>query len=328
MLAAIETFSADVLQLDAEAEIARIVSWLRRMVGHEFRRKGAVLGLSGGIDSSVCAALCARAFGANRVLGVLMPERESASESLSLGQTVADHFGIPTVVEPIATMLEAAGCYARRDAAIRQLVPDFNAEWKCKLVLSSLFGESPYRLTSLVVHSPAGREQRLRLPLDTYQTIVAATNFKQRTRKMLEYFHADRLRYAVVGTPNRLEYELGFFVKNGDGAADVKPIAHLYKTQVYQLAEALDVPADIRRRPPTTDTFSLPQSQDEFYFALPYPELDLCLWADHHGVPADAVADATGLSIDDVFKVFEDIQAKRAVAEYLHAAPCWMGGEV
>jgi len=325
---ATELFTADVLQLDAEAEIARVIAWLRRTVGHELRRKGAVLGLSGGIDSSVCAALCARAFGPNRVLGVLMPERESASESLSLGQAVAERFGIPTVVEPIAAMLDAAGCYARRDAAIRQLVPEFNADWKCKLALSSLFGDSPYRLTSLVVQSPDGRVLRLRLPLEPYQSIVAATNFKQRTRKMLEYFHADRLRYAVVGTPNRLEYELGFFVKNGDGAADVKPIAHLYKTQVYQLAEALDVPAEIRCRPPTTDTFSLPQSQDEFYFAVPYAELDLCLWADHHGVPADQVAEATGLSVDDVLRVFDDIQAKRTVAEYLHAAPRWMEADV
>jgi len=316
-----ERFTADVLRLDADAEIERIVSWLRSTVGQRLRRKGAVLGLSGGIDSSVCAALCAKAFGPNRVLGVLMPERESAAESLSLGRQVAEHFGIPVVEEAIGGMLQAAGCYARRDAAIRQLVPEFSSNWKCKLVLSPLFGESPYRLTSLVVQSPAGEEQRLRLPLEVYQTIVAATSFKQRTRKMLEYFHADRLRYADIGTPNRLEYELGFFVKTGDGAADVKPIAHLYKKQVYQLAEVLDVPEDIRSRPPTTDTFSLPQSQDEFYFALPYPELDLCLWADHHGVPADEVAEAVGLSAGDVHRVFQDIEAKRAVAEYLHSAP-------
>ena len=122
-----------------------------------------------------------------------------------------------------------------------------------------------------------------RLPLQEYLQIVAATNFKQRIRKTLEYFHADRLNYAVVGTPNRLEYDQGFFVKNGDGAADVKPIAHLYKTQVYALARHLGLPEEICNGAPTTDTYSLPQGQDEFYFALPYDQMDLALWALNHG---------------------------------------------
>ena len=132
------------------------------------------------------------------------------------------------------------------------------------------------------------------MPPAAYLQIVAATNFKQRVRKMMEYYHADRLNYAVAGTPNRLEYDQGFFVKLGDGAADVKPIAHLYKTQVYALAEYLGVPEEIRRRPPTTDTFSLPQTQEEFYFALPYAKMDLCLYGHNHGVPAAEVAAAAG----------------------------------
>ena len=131
--------------------------------------------------------------------------------------------------------------------------------------------------------------RKLRMPLDVYLGIIAATNMKQRTRKQIEYYHADRLNYAVSGTPNRLEYDQGFFVKNGDGAADFKPIAHLYKSQVYQLAEALDIPPDICSRPPTTDTWSLPQTQDEFYFALPYDRMDLCLYGLEHAVPAAAV---------------------------------------
>src|SRR5690606_30847455 len=118
----------------------------------------------------------------------------------------------------------------------------------------------------------------------------AATNFKQRVRKMMEYHYADRFNYAVIGTPNRLEYDQGFFVKNGDGSADLKPIAHLYKTQVYRMAEHLGVPAEICRRAPTTDTYSLEQSQDEFYWALPYQKLDVCLFALNNGIPADAIA--------------------------------------
>jgi NAD+ synthase len=159
------------------------------------------------------------------------------------------------------------------------------------------------------------------MPLDVYLAVVAAANMKQRTRKQLEYYHADRLNYAVAGTPNRLEHDQGFFVKNGDGAADLKPIAHLYKTQVYALAAHLKIPAEVRRRTPTTDTWSLPQTQEEFYFPLPYHQMDLCLYAHDNGVPAQAAAVAVGLSADRVEHVYADIRAKRRATAYLHTPP-------
>jgi NAD+ synthase len=173
----------------------------------------------------------------------------------------------------------------------------------------------------LVAESPAGRRVEVRLTAAAYLEVVAATSFKQRTRKMFEYYHADRLNYAVIGTPNRLEYDQGFFVKNGDGAADVKPIAHLYKTQVYRLAEYLDLPAIIRNRPPTTDTYSLAQSQEEFYFSLPYQKLDLCLYARNNELPAGAIASAIGLTTEDVERVLRDIDQKRRATRYLHLEP-------
>jgi len=138
---------------------------------------------------------------------------------------------------------------------------------------------------------------------------------------MMEYYHADRLNYAVTGTPNRLEYDQGFFVKLGDGAADVKPIAHLYKSQVYELAAYLGVPDQVCNRAPTTDTYSLPQGQDEFYFSLPYAELDLCLYAKHNGFSPADVAPLVGLSEEQASRVFKDIDSKRAFARYLHASP-------
>jgi NAD+ synthase len=150
---------------------------------------------------------------------------------------------------------------------------------------------------------------------------VAATNFKQRVRKTMEYYYADKLHYVVAGTPNRLEYDQGFFVKNGDGAADVKPIAHLYKTQVYALAKELGVPERVRQRPPTTDTYTLSQGQDEFYFALPYAKMDLCLWAKNHGVDPAEVAPVVELSVEQVQWVYTDIDKKRATTHYLHQRP-------
>jgi NAD+ synthase len=252
---------------------------------------------------------------------VLMPEKDSDPESLRLGRLMIDTLGIASAVEDIAPILAAAGCYRRRDEFIRQLVPAFGQGWGCKLVIANALAHDGYNITQLVVQSPDGAQQKLRMPLEVYLGIVAATNMKQRTRKGIEYYHADRLNYAVAGTPNRLEYDQGFFVKNGDGAADIKPIAHLYKTQVYQLAAHLGVPEEIRRRPPTTDTWSLAQTQDEFYFALPYDRMDLCLYGLEHAVPAAAVARPAHLSEDQVARVWRDIAAKRRATRYLHEPP-------
>lgn len=319
-------FSADVLRLDVSEELARSSKAIRNQIFKVLKRRGAVLGLSGGIDSSVSAALCVRALGADRVLGLLMPEGESAAETTGLGQRVADHLGIRTIVEDITPILEAAGCYRRRDEAIRTVFAEYGPGWKSKIVLPNTIENDGYKVFSLVVESPSGERMQRRLTADAYLAILAATNFKQRVRKMLEYHYADRFQYAVAGTPNRLEYDQGFFVKLGDGAADVKPIAHLYKTQVYELAEVLGIPEDIRRRPPTTDTYSLEQSQEEFYFSLPYRKLDLCLYALNHGVPEGDVAPAVGLTPEQVSRVFRDILSKRRATTYLHASPLFVEG--
>jgi NAD+ synthase len=320
------TFSAEALRLDAAAATHEITTAIREQVLRTLRKRGVVLGLSGGIDSSVTAALCARALGPEKVFAVLMPEKDSDPESLRLGRLMIDALGIAGAVEDIAPILAAAGCYRRRDEFIRQLVPAFGPGWGCKLAIAGALANDGYNITQLVVQSPDGAQQRLRMPLEVYLGIVAATNMKQRTRKQIEYYHADRLNYAVAGTPNRLEYDQGFFVKNGDGAADIKPIAHLYKTQVYQLAAHLGVPEEIRRRPPTTDTWSLAQTQDEFYFSLPYDRMDLCLYGLDRGVPAAVIGRAAGLSEDQVERVWRDIHAKRKATRYLHEPPLLVEG--
>ncbi len=314
-------FSQSLIRLDYGKECERIGELLTNTVLRRFRKKGIVVALSGGIDSSVVAALAVRALGSKRVLGLLMPERDSAAETLPLSRSVAEHLGIEHVHEDISPLLEAAGCYRRRDEAIRRVVPGYGPRCKSKIVLPRVLEEGRLRLFSVVVQFPDGRREEAQLDLEAYLGIVAATNFKQRTRKMLEYYHADRLNYAVSGTPNRLEYDQGFFVKLGDGAADVKPIAHLYKTQVYQMAEFLELPEAIRSRPPTTDTYSLPQSQYEFYFSLPYDKLDLILYGKNNGYGPSEIAEGMGLAEAQVSRVFRDIESKRRMSLYLHAPP-------
>jgi NAD+ synthase len=309
------------LKLDCAAETIRIGDFLKQTVFHRFRKKGLVVAISGGIDSSVVAALAMLALGKEHVLGLLMPERHSSSETISLSRMLTERLGINSVQTDITAALETLGCYQLQDEAIRRVIPDYGPGCKSKIVLPSLLEAKAYRLFNVVVQYPDGRTVSRRLDLQSYQGLVAATNFKQRTRKLLEYYHADRLNFAVAGTPNRLEYDQGFFVKLGDGAADLKPIAHLYKTQVYQLAEFLQLPESIRRRPPTTDTYSLPQSQEEFYFSLPYDQMDVVLYGKDHGFSKAQIAERIGLTVEQVQLIFRDIESKRRNAAYLHAAP-------
>lgn len=319
-------FGPDSLRIDAGAETARICAALTGYLARS-KRRGAVVALSGGIDSSVVAALCVAAFGKDRVFGLHMPERESSEQTITFSRMLADSLGIDSQLEEISPLLDAAGCYQRRDDAIRMVCPEYGAGYKSKIVLPSVIDSDSFRLYSVVVVAPNGRRSEHRLSRDAYLGIVAATNFKQRVRKTMEYYHADRLNYVVTGTPNRLEYDQGFFVKLGDGAADIKPIAHLYKSQVYALAEHLGVPLEIRTRPSTTDTYSLPQSQEEFYFSMPHQRMDLCLYGKNNGVPVEDIAAAAGLTAEQVQRVFRDIDQKRLTTQYLHLRPA-LAGEV
>jgi NAD+ synthase len=310
----------DLLALDYGREEARITAWIRESLRSALHRRGLVVAISGGIDSSVSAALAVRALGPRKVFGLLMPERDSSSSTGEKAQLLVRHLGIDHSVENIAPVLEAIGCYRWRDDAIRTVLPEYDDGWKSKIVISGgLDGQINH--FRLVAESPNGKKYDERLPLHAYLTIVAATNHKQRVRKTLEYFHADRLNYAVVGTPNRLEYDQGFFVKNGDGSADIKPIAHLFKSQVYAMARHLGLPKDVCNSVPTTDTYSLPQGQDEFYFALPYHLMDVAVWAFNNGEPAERLASRLGVTVAQAEHVYADIQSKRNTTAYLHLRP-------
>lgn len=317
MTASIDTLIEQLLPFDRDAEIARTTEKIRELMRQHLRRRGLVVAMSGGIDSSVCAALAVKALGPDKVFGLLMPERDSSSESVTKGKLLAEHLGIRHTIEDIAPTLEAIGCYRWRDEAIRSVFPAYAEGWKNKIVIA---GGTAGQINhfKLVVQDPQGQMHEQRLGLREYLQIVAATNFKQRIRKTLEFFHADRLNYAVVGTPNRVEYDQGFFVKNGDGSADLKPIAHLYKTQVYALARHMGLPEAICNATPTTDTYSLSQGQDEFYYALPYKEMDVALWHVNQGLPAAQLAERLGLTEQQATYIYQDIEAKRRTTAPLH----------
>jgi NAD+ synthase len=320
-------FHKDILAFDAAEVTEQLVAQLRQDIHHTLRRRGAVVGISGGIDSAVVLALCVRACGSQRVIGLIMPERDSSPESTPLAQTLAKHYGVESIVEDITEGLAGLGCYRRRDEAIARVFPEYDpSTYQAKIVLpTNVLDSDALNVFYLTIIAPDGREKSERIPLREYWQIVAASNFKQRTRMTMLYYHAEARNYAVVGTSNKNEHAQGFFVKYGDGGTDVQPIVHLYKTQVYQLAEYLGVPEEIRTRPPTTDTYSAECTQEEFFFRLPFDLMDLLWYAQEREVPVPEVAEVMRLSEEQVQRAFDDFERKQRTTEYLRMMPIKYG---
>jgi NAD+ synthase len=319
-------FSKNDIKIDPAKETARIIDGMRSIVGAELHKRGGVIGISGGIDSSVCLALSAEAFGPGRVLGITMPESDSNPESAVLARKLARTFGVDYIVEDMTAALAGFATYRRRDEAIKKVFPEYDATYRAKIVLPSALGDKDQlNVFQLTIISPEGEQKTQRLPLTEYLQIVAASNFKQRSRMAMLYHHADRLNYAVIGTGNKNEHEQGFFVKYGDGGADIKPIAHLFKVQVFQLAAYLGVPEEIQRRTPTTDTYSAECTQEEFFFRVPFEVGDVIWYAMEREVPAAEIARELDLSVDQVTHIQNDIRRKIRATEYLRAEPRHIG---
>ena len=320
-------FGRHALELDAVAESERLIKQLDEIVHHTLRRQGAVVGISGGIDSSVVLALCAKSFGPEHTRGILLPESESSDDSARLAQQLAEQLHVPILTENISSVLQGFGCYQRRDEAIRRVIPEYETGWSAKIVLAGNLLEQPtLNVFRLIVTSPNGIEFSKRLPAQEFAQIVAASNFKQRSRMSMLYYHAEQLNYAVIGTANKNEHALGFFVKYGDGGVDVQPIAHLYKTQVYQLARVLAIPEEIQRRTPTTDTYPGGSSQEEFFYRVPFETLDAVWLGFEAGLAHAEIAQALSLTIEQVDRIINDIVGKQRATAYLRRHPLdWQG---
>lgn len=317
-------FSKDILIInDIKAEYNRIVADLRESVFHRLNRLGGVIGISGGIDSSVSMALIAKALGTENVLAIMLPEHDSSGDSALFARILADKFGVKAITEDITGALEGFGCYQRRDEAVKAVLPEYDAtNYKMKIGIrsSGLYTNLP-PLFSVTIIDSKGNEQSKRVPAPELRQIEAASNFKQRCRMSMLYYHAERLHFAVIGTPNKHEVEQGFFVKNGDGGADVMPIAHLYKSQVYQLAHYLGIPNEIIDRVPTSDTYSAEQTQEEFFFQLPFQQMDLLWYAFKNDYDPQEVGIVMGRTADEIKKVFTGFERKIKSTEYLRMPP-------
>jgi len=315
-------FTKDSINIEPAKEFEKISSKLKEDVIKKLKKRGAVVGISGGIDSSVVLAICAKTFGSDRVLGVMMPENDSNPDSLNLAKKLSTKFNTKYVVENMTDALAGFGCYKRRDDAIKDVFPEYNNSYKAKITLpANLLEKESLNVFQLTIIAPDGKTKSERLPLKEYLQIVAASNFKQRSRMSMLYYHAESRNYAVIGTGNKNEHEQGFFVKYGDGGADIKPIAHLFKTQVFQLADYLEVPEEIRKRTPTTDTYSAEQTQEEFFFRIPFGILDRIWFGWEQGIPSKKIAEVLELTEENVDSIIRDTQRKIRTTEYLRMEP-------
>jgi NAD+ synthase len=317
-------FNRHVLDINVHDETERIIHFIRKSVGSVFHRRGGVVGISGGVDSSVVLALSVEALGAKNITALMLPEKESSQESIEHAQLIAEQCQVEPIQENITPPLEGYGCYQRRDDAIKRVFPEYNPQkgYKAKIVLpSDILETKTLNFFSLIIVDPEGQEKKQRLSLKDYTHIVAATNFKQRTRMSVLYYHAELRNYAVIGTANKNEHDQGFFVKFGDGGVDIQPIIHLYKTQIYQLAEHLGMPDVILEKPPSSDTYSAHQTQEEFFFRLPFATMDILWYAMEHNIPTNEVAESTNLTEEQVLTAFQDFNMKQKATEYLRTPP-------
>lgn len=320
------TFTKDSVLIDVKAESQILIKTLRETVAFKLKKRGCVVGVSGGIDSSVVLALCAKTFGPEKVYAVIMPERESSPESKRLATILCEKFKVKYSLEDLTDAVNGFGCYQRRDEAVKRVYPDYDpTKHKMKIVLKDdKEARGIINVFYLTIISQDGLENSFHLPLIEYLQIVAASNFKQRSRMNMLYYYAEAKNYAVIGTGNKNEHEQGFFVKYGDGGADVKPIAHLFKTQVYQLAEYFGVPAEICSRIPTTDTYSAEQTQEEFFFKIPFNMLDRIWYGWEKGYSNNEIAKVLDISVEQVEVVINDIKQKIQTTEYLRQEPIFL----
>lgn len=317
-------FTPEILKFEnIEDVVLQISTKLKNDVLVNLRKSGGVVGISGGIDSSVTLALLAKALGPERVFGIMLPEKDSSAESKYLALKLSEKFSVKAIEEDITNALEGFNCYKRRDEAVKRVFSEYDpSTFKMKIGLnrSGINQNLPPFFTLTIVDQNGNQKSQI-IPLKEYLQIVASSNFKQRSRMAMLYYHAEINNYAVIGTPNKHEVEQGFFVKYGDSAADVMPIAHLYKSQVYQIAEYLEIPREIINRTPTSDTYTAEQTQEEFFFQMPYQELDLLWYGYENNYPPEEVGQVLGKSKEEVELIYKNFKRKQKTTEYLRLNP-------
>jgi len=315
-------FNLDVLRIDPAQELQRLSQFLVEQVSGIFRRKGIVVGLSGGVDSACIAAIAVHALGKEKVVGLVLPETESNPISSEYATKHAQSLGIEHRQVAITGTVDSVVPYSARDAFIRKLVPEYQPGYKYNITLpTDLLEREALSFYRLQVQMPDDEIKRKRLSPEGFRTITSFANIKIRSRMLHLYAEAERRNLVVAGTTNRTEFLLGDFCKYGDGGTDIEPLSHLYKNQIYQLARHLEIIPEIIDRQPSPDTFSLPVSDQEFFFRIPFEKLDHLLYAWEREIPEDETAGVLNLPPEAVQRAYKDFASKHRATAHLRAMP-------
>jgi len=315
-------FNLDVLKIDPAQELEKLSKFIVEQMKVVFRRKGVIVGLSGGIDSACIAAVAVHAIGKERVVGLVLPETESNPISSEYAIKHAQALGIEHRQIDITPTVDSVVHYKWRDEYMQKLIPDYKPGYKYNISLPvDLLERDSFNFYPLQVQMPDGEIKKKRLNLEEFRTITSFANIKIRARMLHLYAEAERRNLLVVGTTNRTEFILGDFCKYGDGGTDIEPFTHLYKNQIYQLSDYLEVIPEIIDRQPSPDTFSLPVSDQEFFFRIPFDKLDYLLYAWEHEVPTNDVANVLDISEDAVERAFKDFASKYRATAHLREVP-------
>ena len=314
-------FTRDILRIAPRSEAERISAFIKSQ-SIAMHREGIVIGLSGGVDSALCAGLSARAIGKNRVLGLLLPDKDSSPQSAEFASRQAEKLGIEVKTIDITPVLQAFGTYEKRDAVARSIYPEFDETYRLRMTLpADILNKDSLNFFTLTIIDPQGGSKSTRLNNAQARGIIAATSTKHRVRMMMLYYHAEINNYLVCGTTNKCEALQGLFVKYGDGGVDIEPIAHLYKNQVYQLARYLGVIPAIIDRAPCPDTYSAPVTDEEWFFRMPIEQLDLLLYAWENEIDIPEVCRVMSLTEFQVRRAYRDFSNKNNATRHLRQMP-------
>jgi NAD+ synthase len=307
-----------------EKSVDSICDFIKNEISNKFQRRGAVVGLSGGIDSAVTTALCVRAMGHEKVLGLIMPEKESEPESQILAKQFANKYNIKTETIDISSILDSFGVYENKEKIVKEKFPNFNKNCKYRLVVPPKF-ENTVGIPYLDILDDKNKQHKLKISSFDFLALTAATSIKHRVRMTMLYYYGEKNNFTVMGTTNKSEYLQGYFVKYGDGGSDIEPIVNLYKSQIYQLGQFLDIPKEILTKDASPDVWSFTTNDEEFFYSVPYDTVDLILYARENDLPIKEIQKLSNLSTENIENLLRFQNQKQNKSQHMREIPhSWM----